>query len=260
MRVRRMDATMIGMETNNMEIPLHCGSRFAVMTIDPESGLDRDEVKLQAMMLRLPVLNDVPGVPNVKVLTMARMSPEGVTTLYQSHLDFPTDGDSLLDIAIGGVPDHYVVMMETWNTRYPEEAKYSPEMMAQARALQDGEDFAAILGDPDPDPHLVRSAVEIGLQFLTGVEGGVICTRVLITEEEAVHLWGLHDGFVTENPDQIAPNFPLPNYYIFHDDEILEDDGVIMRDVMTEGEARYYNEPPEIFMEEVRPRQDPDGE
>ena len=223
------------------------------MTIDPESGLDREAVKQRAVMLRLPVLNDVPGVPNVKVLTVARMSPEGVTALHQLHLDFPTDGDSLLDIALGGVPDHYVVMMESWNTRYPEEAKYPAEMLSQARALRDGEDFAAILGDPDPDPYLVQSAVGTGLQFLTvvpGVEGAIICTRVLITEEEATHLWGLHDGFVTENPNQVDPNSILPNYYIFHDDEggetlEEEDDGVIMMDVShLEGVGRYHTGPP----------------
>lgn len=220
-----------------MNLPLHPGSRFAVMMLDPEQGIDRAAAKQRGVALLLPVVSEVPGVPGAVVLTVARMSPEGVRRLHDAHIAFPTDGQSPLDIALGGVPDHYVVMMQTWNARYPEEAKYSRADDAEGSVLVDGDDYAIIPCDPDPDPAMVYNAVAMDLTVLTVIphaEDHIVCTHEPITDDEANHLWELHSAFMRDHADQVNLEAALPNYYIYHDDEVepstSDEDAIIMGD------------------------------
>jgi len=211
----------------DLSLPLPPGGRFAILTREPDEELDCWDRLLDRTSsdLRLPIVGEVDGIPDARVLSTVQLTSGGRRELYDAHIAFPTDGDGILDLAPGPVPDHYLVTSEPWNLRYPEEPKPTGDEVPDddvppPRALVDGENYGVIHCDPDPEPRLVVNAMQIGIRYLTtvpDVDGVLICTSVEITPEEASHLYRLHDRFVGQHGAQVDHEALMPYYYTYRE-------------------------------------------
>lgn len=211
-----------------MDSPFGGVERFLVVELE-EGQQPTAELRSWGRSLKLRVATKVKGA-DAYVFCKAAVDQATARRMYDAHINFRRgDTKTLLDLAPGGLANHYIICEEPWSIRYPDEPipDADPSIPEPTDVGQHGtvsHPFHVIIASPVSDADLatsqgrrmvaedaaiegrhVRRATERGLIVLTPVPdtgstlSAVIATRAPISREEAQRLWAMHERYVDEN-------------------------------------------------------------